>query len=200
MISHMVRLVLSPPPPEVGGVVVVVVAAWAPLRPLPGISRLSVVVNVWLAARSTAAAAFSLLEPELLREDDDRCGTVVCVWWKVGGGDVVATVGGVVGTVTRGCVVGVVRWVVGNCRDVVVCCCGWVVDTGGPTCADAVPAHRSSATPASTAAVTRPRRASAVRPDPVGLPSSMHSTLSAPAGGKRSQPPPQDCRTSPPPP
>src|SRR5262245_45310262 len=197
MISQMVRLVLSPPPPELGGVVVVVVTAWAPLSPLPGISRLAVVVKVWLAAWATAAAAVSLFEPEPLPEDDDRCRTVVWVWRKVGGGDVVATVGG---TVARGCVVGVVRWVVGNCRVVVVCCGGSVVGSVGMVCAEAVPAHRNRATPASTAAVTRPRRASAVRPDPVALPSSMHSTLSAPAGGKRTQPPPQDCTTSPHPP
>src|SRR5215471_4227459 len=101
MISQMVRLVLSVPPPEFGGVVVVVVVAWAPLSPLPAISRLSVVVKVWLAAGSTAAAV-SLFEPELLLDDDDRCRTVVDVWRKVGGGEVVATVGGVVGTVMRG--------------------------------------------------------------------------------------------------
>src|SRR5262245_23294862 len=197
MISQIVRLVLSLPPPELG-VVVVVVAAWAPLSPLPGISRLSVVVKVWLAIGSTAAAAVSPFEPELLEEDDDRCRTVVSVWRKVGGGEVVATVACVGGTVTRGRVV-VVRWVVGDCR-VVVGCCGSVVGNVGMVCADAVPAHRNRATPASTAAVTRPRRASAVRPDPVALPSSMHSTLSAPAGGKRTQPPPQDCTTSPHPP
>ena len=181
MIIQIIRLSSSAALPVSAGAVVVVVA-WAPWVPSPGTSRFWMVVNVALAAAWGAAGAAASSSPTVVVVRRTVVGGAVGAGWdgsgSVGGGSATVVSGTVVGG-SGGSVVGgsVVRVVGGP---------GWAAATVG------MPRTTASATAPSTTAVAR---RGAGRVALVRLPSTIHSTLSAPAWGERTVRASPDCRT-----
>jgi hypothetical protein len=176
MIIQMRRLSSSAAllPPDDGATVVVVVGASC--VPLPGTSRLLTVLKVMFPGVGAAAAALSLSSLAAVVVVRRGACVVSCGSAEVGGGASVVGGGSVVGGAS------VVDEVVGSVE-------------GGPCWAKARdgPNHTARNTPAVT--TPRAKRRGAGRPSPLRLPSSIQSTLWAPAGHERICRAAVDCTT-----
>ena len=159
---------------------VVVVVAGASCVPLPGTSRLVTVLNVISAGSGRAAAAVSSSSSARVVDVRRAGGGAGCCGSDGGGA---AVTGGAVLAVVGVSVV--VDDVVGS------------VGPGGPGWAKARdgPNHTARNAPAVTTPSTTRRGAN--RPSPLRLPSSIQSTLWAPAGHERTCRTVDDCRTPP---
>jgi len=180
MIIQMRRLSSSAAllPPDARTVVVVV--AGGSCVPLPGISTLFTVLNVIAPGWGLAAAALSSSSPAGAVVDVRRDGGGTGSWGT-------AVVGGA--SVVSGVVLAVVDEVVEEGSPGGGSCGGrWAKARDGPN-------H----TARKAAAVTTPSttRRGACRPSPLRLPSSIQSTLWAPAGHQRIRHARIDCRTQP---